>query len=374
MGGFCLIIFEASTDGNAEISEPEKREHSESWLAQEREIVERFFEKRVPETLGTTKAEIFCTAKDCDEYARRTLQVEDIHPVENQGENSYTLICPSQAKIVQFRLKRFDEEVLALAHQIYGDLVPSVTLFGDFPLPVYVSPVISGQIHIFQNFPSSKFPMERQLTTVKELAQFVAKSAHWPQPKSSYSATSWTKTARVTFETMIQNDDLKRLEPRYIEKARHLSAKVPLLDILPPVLSHADFAEINILVNTKGNVTGVIDFDDAQTEAFGMCIVGIYEGFFGEMRYKKWRFFDQSAGDGLGNSVRTVLESAFWDTLWDALPPAMNRQKFEEAVMVARDIGIVNRYFVRGLLERVDPESEDHRMSLEFARGIWLDR
>lgn len=263
---------------------------------------------------------------------------------------------------------------MALARQIYGDLVPSVTLFSDFPLPVYVSPVIPGQLHVFQEFSSAAFPLERQLTTVKELARFVAKSAYWPQPQSSYRATSWTKGARIDLETLTQNDDLKRLEPRFLEKARYLSDKIPLLDKLPPVLSHRDFTELNILVNTKGNVTGVIDFAGAQTEAFGMCIYGVYEGFFGEMRYGKWRFFDQPAGDGLGNSVRTVLENAFWDTLWDALPPEMSRADFEEAVMVALDVGIMNRYFARGLLERVDLDSEEHRNSLEFARGMWLDR
>ncbi|MCJ1269409.1 hypothetical protein MMC22_009301 [Lobaria immixta] len=355
-------------------SESEKREHSDGWLTQEREMVERFFETLVPEKLGSTKAVVTCTAKACDEYAQRILQAKDIQVVENQGATSYTLICPSQGKIVQFRLRRFDEEVLALAHKIYADLVPSVTFYDDFPLPVYVSPVIPGQIHIFQDFSSPAFPLERQLTTVKELAQFVAKSAYWPQPKSSYSATSWTETARTTLEKLIQNDDLKRIEPRFIEKARSLLTKIPLLNKLPPVLSHADFAEINILVSSEGNVTGVIDFEDAQTEAFGMCIFGIFEGFFGVMEDQKWRFFDQLADDGSGNSVRTVLETAFWNALWDALPPEMSKQKFEDAVMVALDIGIVNRYFVRGLLERVDLESEDHRISLEFARGILLDR
>ena len=165
-----------------------------------------------------------------------------------------------------------------------------------------------------------------------------------------------------------------RFDPRFKKKATSILEKIPLLDKLPPVLSHADFAEINILVNSQGNVTGVIDFEDAKTEAFGMCIFGIYEGFLGVMKDQKWSFFDQDAGDGSGKSVRNVLETAFWDTLWDALPPNMSRQKFEEAVMVALDIGIVNRYFVRGLLERVDLESEDHRISLEFARGILLDR
>lgn len=369
-----LILLKASTDSNATTSGAEKKEHSDFWLAQEREFVERFFEKLVPEKFGLTEATITCKAKDCDEYAKRHLQAEDIQCVENQGATSYTLICPSQAKVIQFRLKKFNEEVLALAHQIYGDLVPAVTFLGDFPLPVYVSAVIPGKIHICQVFSPSAFPLERQLTTVKEIAQFIAKAAYWPRPTSSYSATSWTKTAQNSIEKLIQNDDLKRIEPRFIEKARSLLPRIPLLDRLPPVLSHADFAEINFMVNSKGNLTGVIDFEDAQTEAFGMCIFGVYESFFGEMRDQKWKFFDQPAGDGPGNSVRTVLETMFWDTLWEALPPDMSRQILEEAVMVALDIGIVNRYFDYGLLERVDLENESERNSLEFARGIWLDR
>ncbi len=262
------------------------------------------------EALAPTEA--MPAQSDCDDFAKRTLQTEDIQLVENQGATSYNLICPSQTKIVQFRLKRFDEEVLALAHQIYGDLVPSVTFFGGFSLPVYVSPVIPGQIHIFQKFPSTAFPLERQLKTTVELAQFVAKSAFWPRLRSSYSATSWTKTARSTLEKLIQNDDLKRFEPRFIKKAISLLEKIPLLDKLPPVLSHADFAEINILVNSQGNLRGVIDFEDAKTEAFGMCIFGIYEGFFGVMKDQKWSFFDQDARDGSGKSVKNVLETAFW--------------------------------------------------------------
>lgn len=66
-------------------------------------------------------------------------------------------------KIVQFQLKPFDKEVLAPAHQTYGDLVPSVTFFGGFSLPVYVSPVIPGQIHIFQNSPQLHSPWRGSL-------------------------------------------------------------------------------------------------------------------------------------------------------------------------------------------------------------------
>ncbi|KAI9814159.1 MAG: hypothetical protein M1832_005970 [Thelocarpon impressellum] len=338
-------------------SEPDKEQRSEAWLAQEREMIAAFFEE-----------------KDCESFARSVLRADDIHPVENQGATSYTLICPSQSKIIQFRLQRLDEELLALARQIYGTVVPSVTFHSGLPIPVYVSPVIPGQIHIFQKFPPDAFPLERQLTTTTELARFVAKSAARPLPASSYSPTSWTKTAPTVLEKITLNQALEMHDPRFKVKALHLLDKIHLLDKLPPVLSHADFAEVNILVNAHGNVTGVIDFEDAQTEAFGMCIFGVYEGFFGEMRHQKWSFFDMPAGGRSGKSVRQVLEAAFWDTLWDALPPEMRRQDLEEAVMVAVDIGIVNRYFVRGLLEGVDLGSNDHRMSLEFARGLLLDR
>lgn len=97
------------------------------------------------------------TADDCENFARRLLQVQDIEPVGSQGATSYTLICLSQAKIIQFRLKPLDEGVLALAHEIYGDLVPSMMSFGSYALPVYVCLAIPGQIHIFKNSPRMNF-------------------------------------------------------------------------------------------------------------------------------------------------------------------------------------------------------------------------
>lgn len=62
--------------------------------------------------------------------------------------------------------------------------------------------------------------------------------------------------------------------------------------------------------------------------------------------------------------MRDVLETAFWDTVWVSVPLEMRRDGFEEAVTVAVDIGIFNRYFVRGLIEDVNLEGEDHRSSL----------
>ncbi|KAI0100492.1 hypothetical protein GGR51DRAFT_564027 [Nemania sp. FL0031] len=301
----------SSSDNSAETAQSTPELPSEAWLEQEKSWIARFFNERVPEELRNPNCK----------RLRKFCSASPPSPGYRAGYESSD----------------------------------------------------SGASAYAPKFPKGAFPLRRQLTTVTELAQFVAKSAFWPQPVSTYSPTSWTKTARSNLVRLTQNDSLRKIEPRFANKASSLLENFSLLDKLPPVLTHHDFAEVNIMVDLQGHVTGVIDFDDAQTEAFGMCIFGVYEGFFGVMRDQKWSFFDEPAGDGSGRSVRNVLDTAFWDTLWESVPPGMNRQEFEEAVMVAVDIGSVNRYFVRGLIENVNLESEDHRLSLEFARGIFLE-
>ncbi|EER43235.1 predicted protein [Histoplasma capsulatum var. duboisii H88] len=178
-------------------------------------------------------------AEGCENFARGVLQPTDIQPVDSQGATSYTLMYPSKAKIIQFRLKPLDEG--------------------------------------------------RQLTTVTELMQFVAKSTFWPQLASTYFPASWTKTARSTLDKLVQSDALRKID-----------------------------LQVNIMVDSQVYVTGVVDFDATQTEAL----------------------------------------------VWASVPLEVRREEFEEAVIVAVDIGIVNRYFVRGLIEDVNLEGEDHRSSL----------
>lgn len=296
--------------------------------------------------------------------------------MDNQGAASYTLICPSQKKIIQFRLKPFDEHILSLAHDIYGDLVPIPTRLYrySFPLPTYVCPVIPGIVHILQDFPKDRFPVQRQLNTVRDLAVFIAKAAFWPQPRQALSSDSWTITASTKLKDLASMNQLRQIEPRFAQKAAELISKLHLLDRLPLVLTHIDFAEVNLMVDpSDGHLTGVLDFDGARVEAFGMCLFGVYEGFFGEMRDAKWRFFDQPAIPGNSpRSVRETLQTTFWDTLWDAMPPGMTRQDLEEPVMVALEVGIINRYFDKD--GDIDTEDENDLRSVNWATGLLLDR
>lgn len=327
----------------------------ESWYLQERRFIDRFFQEKVPKAFGD-KAASLCTEEACILYAKRILQTDGVVPVANQGSNSFTL--QTESIIVQFRLNPLKRNVLALANEIYRDLVPAVTLHDDFPIPVYTSNVIPGQVHLLQPLPAV-FPLERETTTVTELALFVAKAAFFEQPESIQVET-WTNTAPMTLDRLAQNSSLRSLAPEVANLVRRLQTQVHLLDRLPKVLTHHDFAQVNILVNDFGNVTGVLDFDEAGVEAFGMCIWGLYECFFGSMEDGKWAFYEQAP----------LLENAFWDTLWANTPAKVNKKEAETAVKVALSIGAINRYFVDGMMDDIDVSMKIHRLSLEYAKGI----
>jgi hypothetical protein len=67
-----------------------------------------------------------------------------------------------------------------------------------------------------------------------------------------------------------------------------------------------------------------------------------------------------------------VLETAFWESLWSNVSLELKEQRaeMEAAVKVALSIGIINRYFIRGMIDKIDESIKVHRLSLEYARGI----
>lgn len=54
------------------------------------------------------------------------------------------------------------------------------------------------------------------------------------------------------------------------------------------------------------------------------------------------------------------------------MPPGMTRQDFEEPMVVALEIGIINRYFDKD--GDIDPEDEKDLRSVNWATGLLLDR
>jgi len=77
-------------------------------------------------------------------------------------------------------------------------------------------------------------------------------------------------------------------------------------------------------------------------------------------------FYNQAADDGPGQTVRWVLEDAFWSTFWNKLPSELTREKLQEPLRVAVDVGIINRYFNLTRLDNIDSRS------LSYAHAILL--
>lgn len=122
-----------------------------------------------------------------------------------------------------------------------------------------------------------------------------------------------------------------------------------------------------------GTLTGVLDFEEARTEAFGINIFKIYENHVGSMEDGHWSPYDMPAEEEHpGLSVSEVLTEAFWDALWANTASGLGRRDSEEAVGVALRVGIINRYFVRGMLDEIDLAKRVHVISLDYAREILL--
>jgi len=351
----------------SQVSEEAQARWKAEWDAHEQELVQNFYSIKVPRVAGRR----VCTPRDCDAFARRLLNTtsEDIRRVDNQGSSSYTLICDSQSKIIQFRIKPFDPRTMQTAHQIYGDISPEVDHYSNFALPVYVSKVLPGKVHVLRGFRArDNFPLEREKRTVTDLAEVIAKSAHYPRSADAYTDTSWTKSAKSTLTFLMEYKWFQSIAPEVVEKIRSVYTQLDLLNQLPAVLTHHDLTQLNIFVNEAGAVTGIVDFDKAEYEALGMCIFGLYECFVGSMENRIFSFHNFPAKDGSGKTVRQVLESAFWDTFWAKLPAGLERKKLEAPMRVAIDVGIINRYFHPSFVNTTGERA------LSYADGILLGR
>lgn len=354
----------------------------EGWVENEGEIINEFFTEKVPAALKqrelrepgfTWKG---CSAADCLEYAKFLMQGMPLALVNNQGSSSYTLICPGRERIIQFRITELNTEVVDEAKQMYGRLVAKAFRHQDFVLPVYTYNILPGQLYIWQKVPRESFPLEREKRTVTDLAKFIATASHFPHPKGkeSYSDNSWTMSAKATLQRLKQNTSLREMAPEIHILVAYLSTKLHLLDILPEVLTHLDPVGQNILVEKDtGAVTGVVGFDEARTEAFGINIYSLYESFVGSLQDGHWSPYDMPAGEQYpGLSVSEALTRAFWDSLWVNVTTGLDKKFFEEAVGVALKVGLVNRYFVGPMLDEIDLDNRMHVVSLDYAKGILL--
>lgn len=179
-------------------------------------------------------------------------------------------------------------------------------------------------------------------------------------------------SATATLKRLEQNRSSKQIAPEIYTMIASLSTKLYLLDTLPAVLTHLDLGSQKIFVEKDtGLITGVVNSDKARTEAFGINIFTLYENYTGRMENDHWSPYDMPAGrQHPGLSVSEVLTSVFWDSLWGNAGPHLEKEVLDEAVGVALRVGVINRYFVRGMLDEIDLENRIHVIALNHASEI----
>ncbi|KAF4551623.1 Hypothetical protein D9617_13g101250 [Elsinoe fawcettii] len=339
-------------------------------IDEQQRAIAAFFEDAVTSILPTDTS---VTRAECDDYAKGLLGTADIVPVRFQGTASYTVFSPHLKQVVQFRLHPIDEEKLDLAHKIYSDLVPAITANKNFKLPVYISSLNEGHVHIYQPLPQDDFPLARQKQTVQDVAKFITRAVEFPVPDESLTPDGWTVSAEMLLRRIIANDQLAKIDKRFAERAAVVLQNVDALRDLPAVITHPNLNEQSLMVEPKtGALTTVLDFDRARVEAFGMSVVGAYDSFFGHVVNGNWQWYHQDIPEG-GQNIRDALTSAFWDALWAAMPDEYSTDEFEGPLLVAVEIGMITKYFPDEILDGLDESNEQHRLLLHMAQEVWLD-
>lgn len=312
-----------------------------------------FFGVLVPEVVderqrgGVTEAA-------CTQLGKEILNAQDVRPVNIQGTSSFTLISPSTGRIVQFRQMPLNDTMLAIAETVYGALTPNVVHYtGDveFPLPIYITNVIRG-IHLTHFLPppvDEPFILNKRLRTVTDLADFIAKAVRHPQPESACCVDGWTSSASSHLDRLLTHQPFIDHAPGLIPIVAEARQHVHLLDKLPLVLTHVDLSPPNIFVDADSAIVGVIDWDGARVEAFGMCIWTFYEYFsssrFNDSPYA--RLIDD------GTSVRDLLRNAFWDRLWSRVSDVLQAESSGPALRTSVMVGAVYRYLDIDVLEDI---------------------
>ncbi|KAK2009982.1 hypothetical protein LZ32DRAFT_639672 [Colletotrichum eremochloae] len=223
--------------------------------------------------------------RQCDEITKLVSGASTVSPVDSPGSMSYTVICngrpqPQQDLIVSFREPgaMLDEEMVKLAKEIHGDLVPESTCHGDVegadpPLSIYSMSYLRGSSRIEVLAFHVELDPEEEANHgvfVKHLAWYFARCWSNPRPVDRQTQAEKQEGVRKRLSRLVEESPpsmlLKPMLSRLIENLPSLFSPD-----YPQVLTHGDFSVTNILVDDdKFEITGIVDWSLAAVMPFGM--------------------------------------------------------------------------------------------------------
>ncbi|KAI9801623.1 MAG: hypothetical protein M1825_003302 [Sarcosagium campestre] len=284
-----------------------------------------------PENLNTTEKQI--TEAKLLIADHLAIPVREAKPVGIQGCFSKTYdvtLQDGRNVIVQFRIEPLDVGPFATAHQLLGDQVPTIEAIEAPHLtqqkvwPFYMSKV-PGATWLEQE---EQWQDEQQITCMKSLGRLYAKCF---MPGSSDEAVEKVINQLRRIRAL-DNEDVSP----YYELIDHLIRSAPQLQSLPLFYTHFDLNGMNILSDKAGQITGVVDWELASVQPFGIGC-GYIHFLAGEIVNKQWQ--ERPAYD--------AMERGFWASLFEETDVEIRRQLMSnlDAVQTSVLIGTLFRIF-----------------------------
>jgi serine/threonine protein kinase len=286
---------------------------------------------------------------DCHVFAEKLFPGRPITPTHTQGYCSYTVSIDEY--VVQFRPPKYklDLNVASAAKIVFGSYAPSTNYNGTVSphgLLVYIMKRMPGISYKELTLEAPNLAAKIRKRLCEDFAIFLAKAWH---QRAEISLPSGTIGSSIKQRLeRLRNE----LPPRFRPVAGHVISQYHLIEALPMVLAHGDIVPSNILLDpTNGQLFGLVDWAEAEMLPFGICLYGLEE-ILGHMtpdnRFVFYADADQS-------------RTAFWERL-QAEIPLLEDKKIFEAVLLARDLGILLWHgfaFDDGAINRVVEEVRD---------------
>lgn len=302
-------------------------------------------------------------AETCMAFAAQGYPDNSLRLVPQQGGCSFTVIadgpgraeathhstaCLDDRTIVQFRLLKHAIPVAmaATASRIYCPLAPKTEELGR----ISVGEGLCLQVTAMSCIPGERFSevqprafnldrsvLERCKGLMRSLSTFFARS--WCNGQLYTPALS-ACTGKVGQSLLYRLESLERHLPSKALRQRAQKTRDAVekggMDLLPVVLTHGDLLPTNILVDEcTWLVKGYVDWAEAEYLSCGICLYGL-EHLLGYLedsesaRRPRFVYYDQAA----------QLRSVFW-TSFEQQVPEIARQHARDALMLARDVGIL---------------------------------
>jgi hypothetical protein len=286
---------------------------------------------------------------DCDAFLEKHFPGRPIRPAQTQGYCSYTVSVDH--RIVQFRPSRYklDLDVANAARYVYGTYAPETAFLGTLEphgLHIYTMEKVQGIS--YKDFTTQQHPDAAKIRKAlcEDFAVVLAKAWH-NRTKAHLPLGTIGSSIKQRLEHL--NTDLP---PRFRPAVAHVLSQYHHLHSLPTVLAHGDIVPSNILLDPRtGHLFGLVDWAEAETLPFGICLYGLEE-ILGHITPKKQFLYYPDAEQA---------RAAFWAKLHAEIPELADEQIFN-ALLLARELGILLWHgfaFDDGAINRVVQEGRD---------------